>query len=148
MVWERELNSNGKVLKQKGKANFCPFLYQGQSYDPEIALAYNRFRYYDPEDGRYISQDPIGLHSGEFNLYSYVDNPNGRFDSLGLYPIDALANHSEPTKSNFQGAKIYKITSKTELGGVNFKKGDYYYLDNLHKDHVECFDPYKTRVIF
>ncbi|MFB9056762.1 RHS repeat domain-containing protein [Mariniflexile ostreae] len=47
LVWERELNSNGKVLKQKGKANFCPFLYQGQSYDAEVGLAYNRFRYYE-----------------------------------------------------------------------------------------------------
>ena len=48
LVWERSLNANGKVLKETGIQNFCPFLYQGQSYDAEIELAYNRFRYYDP----------------------------------------------------------------------------------------------------
>ena len=33
----------------------------------------------------------------------------------------------------------YKITKKVELDGVKFQKGDYYYLDNLHKDHIETF---------
>ncbi|WP_415711175.1 RHS repeat domain-containing protein, partial [Flavobacterium branchiophilum] len=84
LVWERSLNANGKVLKETGIANFCPFLYQGQSFDNEIELAYNRFRYYDVEDGRYISQDPIGLLSGEFGFYNYVHDTNGWIDSLGL----------------------------------------------------------------
>lgn len=38
-----------------------PFLFQGQYYDYETELAYNRFRYYSPNMGCYISQDPIGL---------------------------------------------------------------------------------------
>ncbi|WP_050881323.1 HYD1 signature containing ADP-ribosyltransferase family protein [Flavobacterium branchiophilum] len=84
LIWSRELNSNGKVLKETGIQNFCPFLYQGQSFDNEIELAYNRFRYYDVEDGRYISQDPIGLLSGEFGFYNYVHDTNGWIDSLGL----------------------------------------------------------------
>jgi RHS repeat-associated protein len=84
LIWERSLNSNGKVLKETGFENFCQFLYQGQSYDSEIDLAYNRFRYYDPEEGRYISQDPIGLLSGEFGFYNYVEDPNGWIDVLGL----------------------------------------------------------------
>ena len=84
LVWSRELNSNGKVLKETGIANFCPFLYQGQSFDNEIELAYNRFRYYDVEDGRYISQDPIGLQSEEYGFYNYVDNTNLYVDLFGL----------------------------------------------------------------
>ena len=47
---------------------FIPFLYQGQYYDVEIKLAYNRFRYYSPESGMYISQDPIGLAGGNPTL--------------------------------------------------------------------------------
>ncbi|MFB9056656.1 ribonuclease domain-containing protein [Mariniflexile ostreae] len=47
-------------------------------------MAYNRFRYYDPEDGRYISQDPIGLRSGEFGFYNYVGDTNGWIDVFGL----------------------------------------------------------------
>ena len=83
LVWSRELNSNGKVLKETGIANFCPFLYQGQSFDNEIELAYNRFRYYDVEDGRYISQDPIGLLGGMI-FYGYVHDTNNWFDIFGL----------------------------------------------------------------
>ena len=44
LIWERQLNANGKIITQKGIQNFCPFLYQGQSLDNEIELAYNRFR--------------------------------------------------------------------------------------------------------
>uniref|UniRef100_UPI001FCE9FE9 RHS repeat-associated core domain-containing protein n=1 Tax=Escherichia coli TaxID=562 RepID=UPI001FCE9FE9 len=40
----------------------------GQQHDEESGLYYNRNRYYDPLQGRYITQDPIGLR-GEWNLY-------------------------------------------------------------------------------
>ena len=53
-----------------------PFLYQGQYLDPETGLAYNRFRYYSPETGAYISQDPIRLEAGLTNLYAYVHDVN------------------------------------------------------------------------
>lgn len=33
----------------------------GQYYDPESGLYYNRFRYYSPRGGRFISPDPVGL---------------------------------------------------------------------------------------
>jgi len=46
-------------------------------------LAYNRFRYYDCEEGVYISQDPIGLDGG-INLYGYVNNLNEKVDPFGL----------------------------------------------------------------
>ncbi|WP_452228999.1 RHS repeat domain-containing protein, partial [Lacinutrix sp. MEBiC02404] len=81
-TWERKLDTFGKVIH--GDNNSCPFMYQGQYYDSEIELAYNRFRYYDPEDGRYISVDPIGLLSGEYNLYVYVNDSNGEIDVFGL----------------------------------------------------------------
>ncbi|ALM52423.1 RHS repeat-associated core domain-containing protein [Halomonas huangheensis] len=45
-----------------------PFCFQGQYHDTETELHYNRHRYYDPEIGRFITQDPIGLMGGE-NLY-------------------------------------------------------------------------------
>ena len=55
------------------KENFrCPFKYQGQYYDSEVELCYNRFRYYHPETGRYISQDPIAFLSDEPNFFAYV----------------------------------------------------------------------------
>lgn len=60
-----------------------PIRFQGQYFDAETGLHYNRFRYYDPDVGRFISQDPIGLAGGD-NLYAYAPNPTGWVDPLGL----------------------------------------------------------------
>ena len=90
-VWYRRLDMNGKILEEtqpglnpEGYVSI-PFLFQGQYYDHETGLAYNRFRYYDPELGRYISQDPIGL-AGGIKLYGYVEDPLYAIDILGLSP--------------------------------------------------------------
>jgi RHS repeat-associated protein len=85
IVWERELDIYGNVKKEKGDFNFIPFQYQGQYFDPEIDLSYNRFRYYDRYSGVYISQDPIGLMGG-LAFYSYVDDVNLLIDPFGLAP--------------------------------------------------------------
>ena len=58
---EDEINKIEGINASTGDSSFIPFLYQGQYYDEEIGLAYNRFRYYSPENGTYISQDPIRL---------------------------------------------------------------------------------------
>jgi RHS repeat-associated protein len=82
-TWTMTLDSYGAVRQGRGRAQDCPFRYQGQYEDTETGLYYNRFRYYDPEVGRYISQDPLGLLGGD-RLYEYVDNPSVLVDSLGL----------------------------------------------------------------
>jgi RHS repeat-associated protein len=60
-----------------------PFRFQGQQFDEETGLHYNRYRYYDPGVGRFISQDPIGLRGGS-NPFMYAPNPDGWVDPLGL----------------------------------------------------------------
>ncbi|WP_338849536.1 RHS repeat-associated core domain-containing protein [Massilia sp. W12] len=60
-----------------------PFRFQGQQYDVETGLHYNRFRYYDPAIGRFISQDPIGLNGGN-NLFIFERNPLAWIDPVGL----------------------------------------------------------------
>lgn len=84
LIWQREIDSYGKPKMQKGEAGFCNYMFQGQTLDIETGLSYNRFRYYSPDEGMYISQDPIGLASGELNFYAYVHDPSNWLDVFGL----------------------------------------------------------------
>lgn len=52
-------------------------------YDDECGLYYNQHCYYDPQQGRYITQDPVGLKGG-WNHYTYPLNPVTNIDTLGL----------------------------------------------------------------
>jgi len=63
--------------------------FQGQQFDEESGLHYNRRRYYDTTTGRFISHDPIRL-AGGFNLYQYAPNPIAWIDSLGLSCCNCL----------------------------------------------------------
>ncbi|MBD1106702.1 RHS repeat-associated core domain-containing protein [Pseudomonas amygdali pv. morsprunorum] len=58
--------------------------FQGQYFDVETGLHYNTFRYYDPEIGRFITQDPIGLDGGQ--LISVCRKPNKLGRSLWAEP--------------------------------------------------------------
>ena len=59
--------------------------FPGQYFDEETELHYNWQRYYDPETGRYLATDPIGLQEAELNLYAYVlNNPLSNYDEAGL----------------------------------------------------------------
>ncbi|MFK7787151.1 MAG: RHS repeat-associated core domain-containing protein [Crocinitomicaceae bacterium] len=82
-VWSRELGIYGQTRKEIGEENFIPFLYQGQYLDTETKLGYNRYRYYSPESGTYVSQDPIGLDGQMPNMYAYVLDSNSWIDPFG-----------------------------------------------------------------
>ncbi|HCP1440097.1 TPA: RHS domain-containing protein, partial [Escherichia coli] len=71
-----DISNSGAYFEQ-------PLRLPGQYYDEETGLHYNLFRYYAPECGRFISQDPIGLLGG-LNLYQYAPNPISWIDPLGL----------------------------------------------------------------
>ncbi|MGV3581664.1 MAG: Ig-like domain-containing protein [Methylophilus sp.] len=59
--------------------------FAGQYYDAETGLSYNYFRDYNPQTGRYLQSDPIGLEGGQFSTYAYVDgSPIGSVDPMGL----------------------------------------------------------------
>ncbi|WP_082360310.1 RHS repeat domain-containing protein [Paracidovorax avenae] len=73
-----------------------PLRFQGQYFDGETGLHYNRFRYYDPVTGRFVHQDPIGL-AGGVNFFSYAPNPFSWLDPLGLVRGANAAVHAKNT---------------------------------------------------
>jgi RHS repeat-associated protein len=84
LTWDAEYDIYGNIRKLRcGSLNDCPFRFPGQYADDEVGLYYNRFRYYDPGSGAYVSQDPIGLMGGGA-LYAYVHNVNSWVDPVGL----------------------------------------------------------------
>ncbi|SCK47021.1 RHS repeat-associated core domain-containing protein, partial [Streptomyces sp. WMMB 714] len=65
----------------------CPLRYPGQYADDESGLHYNNQRYYDPETGRYLTPDPLGLKPADHH-HGYVTNPLAWIDPLGLESCD------------------------------------------------------------
>jgi RHS repeat-associated protein len=98
-TWSAELDIYGRVRTFDGRSlKDCPFRFQGQYEDAETGLYYNRFRYYDPSIGNYLSQDPIGLLGGS-RLYGYVHDTNNWLDEFGL----AAANGGNAAKHGGTG---------------------------------------------
>jgi len=96
IAWQAQLDVYGVVREEaltagglgadaapEAERTSNPWRYPGQYEDAETGPYYNRFRYYDPEIGRYLSEDPIGLAGGEA-LYGYVPSPAWWIDPFGL----------------------------------------------------------------
>jgi len=81
--WSSSSNYNWQTSTKPTPVIDQPFRFQGQQFDEETGLHYNRFRYYDPAVGRFVSEDPIGLMGGN-NLFSYGQNSIEWIDPLGL----------------------------------------------------------------
>ncbi|WP_137596136.1 RHS repeat domain-containing protein, partial [Escherichia coli] len=82
--WCAEYDEWGNLLNEENPHQLQQLIrLPGQQYDEESGLYYNRHRYYDPLQGRYITQDPIGLKGG-WNFYQYPLNPVQYIDSMGL----------------------------------------------------------------
>ncbi|MGI6347007.1 MAG: RHS repeat-associated core domain-containing protein [Limisphaerales bacterium] len=104
-------NSGGNVISTSAYGN--RFLFQGREYDYTTQLYHFRARWYDPETGRWLSNDPIGI-SGGLNLYAFCSNDPVNF-------VDPM------------GEKVYRVCTTT-LGPLNLHevivgddgKGGYY----------------------
>ncbi len=83
VVWAARYKAWGRVLRYDKREVEQPLRFQGQYEDQETGLFYNRHRYYDPDQARYITQDPIGLLGG-LNNYQYAPNATAWIDPLGL----------------------------------------------------------------
>ena len=104
IAWSGEYDEWGNQLNEENPHHLHQL--PGQQYDKESGLYYNRNRYYDPLQGRYITQDPIGLKGG-WNLYAYPLNPVQRGDPLGLSGETlVLGSATTVTGTKFGGALL------------------------------------------
>ncbi|ELO2525352.1 RHS repeat protein, partial [Escherichia coli] len=105
--WCAEYDEWGNLLNEENPHQLQQLIrLPGQQYDEESGLYYNRHRYYDPLQGRYITQDPIGLKGG-WNFYQYPLNPVINVDPQGLVDINLYPEsdliHSVADEINIPG---------------------------------------------
>jgi RHS repeat-associated protein len=101
LAWSASFKAYGNLAVVHNNDIENNLRFQGQYFDEETGLHYNRFRYYDPECGRFISQDPIGLLGG-VNNYQYVPNPTGWIDPMGL-SCKVVKYNSTPLLEDYVG---------------------------------------------
>jgi len=83
IMWSAKYRAYGNLAALDVSEIDNPLRFQGQYFDAETGLHYNRHRYYNPGTGRFLTPDPIKL-AGGLNNYQYVPNPTGWVDPLGL----------------------------------------------------------------
>ena len=117
-VWQADYDIYGNLRNLRGDSQFVPFRQLGQYEDEETGLYYNRFRYYDPNTGGYISQDPIGLAGNNPTLYAYVSDANSWVDLFGLDCDKATskAREYEQQIQDMYGGKLPQ--SQREYGAI------------------------------
>lgn len=86
------------------------FTYTGREADADTGLMYYRARWYDPQLGRFVSEDPIGFAGGDINLYGYAGNnpieyndPQGTEHADRDRPGDFYPGMREPYRPNASG---------------------------------------------
>ncbi len=119
--WRGEYDEWGNQLNEENPHHlFQPYRLPGQQYDEESGLYYNRHRYYDPLQGRYITQDPIGLEGGS-NLFQYPLNPIAYIDPLGLKTLILVGGETDGNPFGhaalaFSGHGVYSYGTNTKFG--------------------------------
>jgi RHS repeat-associated protein len=143
-IWQAQYTPYGqrvgdRDVAQTAKAIQLDLRLPGQWADAETGLHYNDQRYYDPQLGRYISADPLGLQGG-LNRYAYVgNNPMGFTDPLGLvlFAFDGTGNTnvqtdlgSEDSVSNvWRFYQAYNSGNRRYITGVGMRHRDAKYGD-------------------
>ena len=117
LLWYGEYSAWGRLKKDERVYPNAhqPFRLQNQYYDRETGLHYNYFRYYEPETGRFISQDPVGLDGGS-NLYGFAPNSQMWVDIFGLkgnYVVYGLYRPGE-SKPFYIGITNNTVTRRTQ----------------------------------
>jgi RHS repeat-associated protein len=111
VAWSHRTTVWGVPVQPSEDAAYCPLRFPGQYYDDETGLAYNVRRYYDSDNARYLSPDPLGLDPAP-NNYAYVSNPFSLSDPLGLAACTDLGGWYSRLQPARSGNEINHIPAK------------------------------------
>lgn len=105
LVWKARYKTYGNVAVKTVEEIENNLRFQGQYFDQETGLHYNRHRYYDPSVGQFTTQDPIGLLGG-INNYQYAPNPTGWVDPLGLTCKETKYKNLQSMDNDYRGEEL------------------------------------------
>lgn len=146
IVWKPRYRTYGNLAVKEIDEIENNLRFQGQYCDEETGLHYNNFRYYNPDTGQFISQDPIGLLGG-LNNYQYVPNPVGWIDPLGL--ACAGSKKESPTLLGAFRKVIAPIRKPLEIAitvmGLTMGYADVVGMAMGQIDEPDKIDPFGTR---
>jgi RHS repeat-associated protein len=144
VLTELDRRAWGRTEETPGARASTPLRFQGQIEDPETGLFYNRFRYYDPEAGLYLSPDPIGLEGG-IHAFAYGTNPTGWVDPFGLArgvpeEHDIMPYGAQPSGRKAAGVEAHHIIqnewAQNNVSGYTKKGGPSILLTDKNHDTI------------
>lgn len=161
LLWYAEYTAWCRLKKDERvyKDAHQPFRLQNQYFDEETGLHYNPIRYYEPNAGRFVNQELIGLWGGE-NLYAFAPNTQKQFDPLGLSNAPGACNnpcdndsldwtshggkHVPPKNSGLKSEKLQKMVN---LQNINLKFIVNHQKEQLEQKELQFHHLEKTHII-
>jgi RHS repeat-associated protein len=133
-------DGTGSSIANQKSAIGNRYTFQGREIDWETGLIYFRARWYNPETGRWLSKDPIGI-SGGLNQYAFCgNNPVNFCDPSGLAPGDNYSTQDEAAIAASQEI----CGQSTEYGGWIYETEDGYSYTEAVTDGNETQISYRT----
>jgi len=118
---EIDYDSFGQIVNETSPANGDRFKYTAREWDAILGQYYYRARYYAPDTGRFVSEDPLRFAAGDTNLYRYVFNAPTIFaDPTGLFVINVLQDVLD--QLNEQGHFKPDLNSFTVVGNIGYTR--------------------------
>ena len=120
-------------------------LFQGLTFDSDLGWYYARNRYYDPHEGRFRSQDPLGLGAGQ-NVYAFVgDDPVMGRDAMGLVTSVSSRVGACEVLPSVNAESGNRILDYTVLGALNTAVNAVYKVANVGLCALKAAGELQTR---
>ena len=116
LLWYGEYTAWGRLKKDERvyRNAHQPFRLQNQYFDEETGLHYNLMRYYEPEAGRFVNQDPIGLLGGE-SSYLFAPDTQIWSNPMGLETVGRWMSTAEYDQMLSTGKVIQSNSGTTHI---------------------------------